>query len=47
MDRTVNKHVTTNVMGVTTSTVTVIEDVSRDGRETTVNKVLILPNTIV
>ena len=40
MDRTVNKHVTTNVMVVTTSMATVIGDVNRAGRETTVNNVM-------
>ena len=47
MDITVNKHVTTNVMGVTTLMVPVTEGVYRAGRETTVNNVIILPNTIV
>ena len=42
MDRTVNKHVTTNVMVVTTSMVLVIEDVHRAGWDTTVNNVMYL-----
>ena len=46
MDRTVYKHVMTNVMVVTTSMVPVREDVNRAGRDTTVNNVIILPNTI-
>ena len=46
MDRTVYKNVMTNVMVVTTSMVPVIEDVNRAGRDTTVNNVIILPNTI-
>ena len=42
MVRTVHKHVTTNVMVVTTLTVSVIDDVNRAGRETTVKKVIYL-----
>ena len=41
MDRTVHKHVTTNVMVVTTLTVPVIDDVNQAGRETTVNNVML------
>ena len=46
MERTVYKHVMTNVMVVTTSMVPVIKDVNRAGKETTVNNVIILTNTI-
>ena len=42
MVRPVHKHVTTNVMDVTTLTVPVIEGVSRAGRTTTVKKVIYL-----
>ena len=47
MDRTVHKHVRTNVMVVTTLMVSVIEDVDRGGRETTVNNVMYLNYTII
>ena len=47
MDRTVHKHVSTNVMDVTTSMVPVIEGVNRAGRETTVNNVICLNYTII
>ena len=41
MVSTVHKHVTTNVMVVTTLMVSVIEDVNQAGGETTVNNVMI------
>ena len=44
MVRTVHLIVTTNVMVVTTLTVTVIEDVNQAGRETTVKNVMYLHN---
>ena len=47
MVRTVHKHVTTRVTVVTTLMVSVIEDVNRAGRETTVNNVMSLHNTII
>ena len=40
MDRTVDKHVMTNVQDVTTSMVPVTEDVSQAGGETTVKNVM-------
>ena len=40
MGRIVRRHVTTNAQAVTTSMVPVTEDVSRAGRETTVNNVM-------
>ena len=40
MVRTAHLHVATNAMDVTTSMVSVIEDVYRAGRETTVNNVM-------
>ena len=40
MVRTVHRHVTTNVMVVTTLTVHVIGDVDQDGGEATVNIVM-------
>ena len=47
MVRTVHKHVTTNVMDVTTLMVPVIKGVNRDGTETTVNNVTCLNYTII
>ena len=44
MVRTVHKHVTTNVMVVTTPMVFVIEGVYQAGRETTVNEVMHIHN---
>ena len=41
MVKTAHLHVMTNVMVVTTSVVSVIEDVNQAGRETTVNNVII------
>ena len=43
--KTVNRDVMTNVMVVTTSMVSVIEDVKRAGRETIVNNVIYLHYT--
>ena len=40
LEKTVNRDVMTNVMVVTTSMVSVIEDVKRAGRETIVNNVI-------
>lgn len=45
LEKTVNRDVMTNVMVVTTSMVSVIEDVKRAGRETIVNNVIYLPYT--
>ena len=45
--KTVQKHVTKNVMAVTTLTVFVIEDVNQAGWDTTVNNVMYLDNTMI
>ena len=47
MVRTVQKHVRTSVMDVTTSMVIVIEGVYRAGRETTVKNVMQLQSSIL
>ena len=46
MVKTVHKHVTPNVMVVTTLTVFVIEDVNLAGWDTIVNNVMYLDNTV-
>ena len=45
LEKTVNRDVMTNVMVVTTSMVSVIEDVKRAGTETIVNNVIYLHYT--
>ena len=47
MVRTVHLHVTPDVMVVTTPMVFVIEDVNLAGRETTVNNVMYLHNSMI
>ena len=47
MVRTAQKHVTTNVMVVTTLMAPVIEDVNLAGRDTIVKNVMYLHNTMI